>query len=502
MNDSNPYCVALGIRVPRIETVKESPDANHYALLIVALLERGGPITLEQAARRFEEAGIARAREALASLKRCRPARPPIYRDGDLYALDPHDDEADLWAFRLGLRPPRAPALRVVQPDSGLLSPVDSPLSVAHLDEAWGDGIPSSWSAQRIAICVLDAYGVAMEPAAVLAFVGARSRWSRLTADSAVHWRRGAPIRVLGDGRWALDPLHPAVTSARQAVREQIERLRRQSHLRTDPAVIAANQKLIDAEREEHAAVLARMRRVIIHGFPADRPEAVVLLDVGRREISTFLGKDVAEATRRLLDYDFLLGVDVRALLRSLSLDAAERRLGDLGPPQKTKQLNKRGRTLPITLDLLVQGSCGISRPFGRPEVLREYLNRRDVTKLRRRLESDAKSLFAFYQYGCLHGAVRLRWGFLDEMIPAPWHHRDEPTIYHLMQRALALGFPLEVVVGSAPGWADPWSRVQRAHVMKEEDGWRSWLVDERGYGIGDADVQLARLASQEDEKA
>jgi hypothetical protein len=244
------------------------------------------------------------------------------------------------------------------------------------------------------------------------------------------------------------------------------------------------------------------MRRVIIHGFPVDKPEAVVLLDVGRREISTFLGKDVAEATRRLLDYDFLLGVDVRALLRSLSLDAAERRLGDLGPPQKTKQLNKRGRTLRITLDLLVQGSCGIGRPFARPEVLREYLHRRDAAKLRRRLESDAKSLFAFYQYGCLHGAVRLRWGFLDEMIPAPWHHRDEPTIYHLMQRALALGLPLEVVIGSAPGWADPWSRVQRAHVMKEEGGWRPWLVDERGCGIGDADVQLARLASQEDEDA
>ena len=127
MNDSNPYCAVLGIRVPRIETAKESPDANHYALLIVALLERGGPITLEQAARRFEEAGIARADEALASLKRCRPARPPIYRDGDLYALDAHDDEADLWAFRLGLRPPRAPAPRVVQPASGLLPPVATP---------------------------------------------------------------------------------------------------------------------------------------------------------------------------------------------------------------------------------------------------------------------------------------------------------------------------------------------------------------------------------------
>jgi hypothetical protein len=501
MNDSNPYCAALGIRVPCLETARESPDANHYALLIVALLERGGPITLEDAARRFEEAGVAPADEALASLKRCRPARPPIYRDGDFYALDPHDDEADLWAFRLGLRPPRALPLRVVRPDSGPLPSVDSPIAAGHLDEAWRDGVPSGWSAQRIAICVLDARGAVMEPASVLAFVSARSRWSRLSTDSATYWRAGAAVRVLEDGRWALDSLHPAVRSARQAVRDRINMLRRTSHLRTDPEVIAANQKRIDSEREAHAAVLARMRRVIIHTFPAEKPEAVVLLDLGRRAIATFLGGEIVEAARKLLDYAFLFAVNVRSLLRDLDLDPAERRLGELGPPQKSKQLNKRGRTLRITLELLVQGSCGISRPFGRPEVLREYVRRGELTKFRRRLEADAKSLFALYQYGCTHGAVRLRCGFLDEMIPAPWHHRDEPTLYHLMQRAHATGVPLEVVVGSAPGWADPWLRVQRAHVMREEGRWQSWLVDERGYRIDEADVQLARLVGKKDEK-
>ena len=107
MNTSNAYCKALGIQVPRLEVARHSPDANYYSLLIVALLERGEPLTLQEAAKRLEEAGVAPADRALASLKRCRPARPPLYRDGDLYALDPHDHEADLWAFRLGLRPPK-----------------------------------------------------------------------------------------------------------------------------------------------------------------------------------------------------------------------------------------------------------------------------------------------------------------------------------------------------------------------------------------------------------
>jgi hypothetical protein len=60
------------------------------SLLIVALLERGELMTLEAAAARFAAAGItSTADEALASLKRCKPARAPIYRDGDSYALDP-----------------------------------------------------------------------------------------------------------------------------------------------------------------------------------------------------------------------------------------------------------------------------------------------------------------------------------------------------------------------------------------------------------------------------
>ena len=115
-NTSNAYCAVLGIPTPRIEDARTSSDANYYGLFLVALLERGGPMTLEEAALRFEEAGVAPASEALASLKRCKPARPPIYRDGDHYSLDPHDDETDLWAFRLGLRPARTVPFRWCYP--------------------------------------------------------------------------------------------------------------------------------------------------------------------------------------------------------------------------------------------------------------------------------------------------------------------------------------------------------------------------------------------------
>ena len=492
---TNPYCDALGIGIPNLEEAKDNRDANYFRLLIVVLLERGEPVTLQEAAERLKEAGVAPAAHALASLKRCRPGRAPIYRDGDLYALDPHDAEAGYWGVRLGLRPSKAAPLPVDRPAPAPLPTVDAPLTAAHLDEAWRDGVPSNWSAQRVVLCVLDAHGRAMDPEDVISFVSARSQWSLVSAKSASYWRRGSAIQAREDGIWELDPNHDALRSARQAVIDRIETRRRWAYEQPDPALIAANRKRFKREREAHAEELGRMRRVLVHAFPARKPEALVLVDVAEQDLDTFVGDEIASAVEKLAAYDSIAAIDVRTLLRRLRFEPGDRRLGELGPPQKTKTLNKSGRTLKITTSLLVQGSCGISRPFGDAKKMREYLAGGELTKLRRRLEADAKSLYAIYQYGRLHGAVRLRWGFLDEHLSVPWVHRDEATLYNLMDQAYQRGVPLEIVVGSAPGWADPWSRAQLAYVEKEQDGWRSWLVDDYGWVIHEVEIQLARLS-------
>ena len=491
---TNPYCDALGIGIPNLEVVKDNRDANYYRLLIVVLLERGEPVTLQEAAQRFDEAGVAPAAHALASLKRCKPGRAPIYRDGDRYALDPHDTEADHWVFRLGLRPSKA-ASPVDRPAPEPLPTVDAPLTAAYLDQAWGDGVPSNWSAQRVVLCVLDAHGRAMVPEDVISFVSARSQWSPVSAKSASYWRRGSAIRAREDGCWELDPNHDALRSARQAVIDRIETRRRWAYEQPDSAVVTANRIRFEREREARAEELGRMRRVLIHAFPARKPEALVLVDVAERDLDTFVGDEIASAVKKLAAYDIIAAIDVRTLLRTLRFEPGDRRLGELGPPQKTRTINRSGRTLKITTSLLVQGSCGISRPFGDAKKMREHLAGGELTKLRRRLEADAKSLYAIYQYGRLHGIVRLRWGFLDEHLSVPWVHRDEATLYNLKDQSYQRGVPLEVVVGSAPGWADPWSRAQLVHVEKEQDGWRSWLVDDYGRVIHEDEIQLARLS-------
>jgi hypothetical protein len=504
-NMDNRYCRALGIEAPALEELVSHPEANSFSLLLVALLERGAPMTLPEVAERFERAGVAPAARALASLQRCRPARPPVYRSGDLYALDPYDKETELWAFRLGLRPPlwataeAAPPVAPSQEAPAARDP-EAPLTVEELRKAWREAsLFGSWSAQRTALAVLDAHRRPMAPEEVLEFLEGCAARHWVSASSAQYWRRGAPIEVDNQGRWMITPGGQAeapLRAARAAVRDLLERVRQRQAQGLDPALFEARQRELERQREAHAAELARLSRVVVHAFPAGKPQAVVLVDVEARKISTFLEPERDAALEQLSRFEVIAAVEVRGLLHALGFDPGERRLAELGPPQKTMRLNRRGRTLKITTEMLIRGSCGISAPLGEAARLNAYLEAGQITRLRRRLEADAKSLFAYYQYGRLHGAVRLRWGFLDEMLPAPWVHGDEIGLYHLKRQAHAQGRTLEVVTGSAPGWADPWARAQPCWVEKDWRGWGLELVDAEGIPIDDADVQLARVVA------
>jgi hypothetical protein len=80
-------------------------------------------------------------------------------------------------------------------------------------------------------------------------------------------------------------------------------------------------------------------------------------------------------------------------------------------------------------------------------------------------------------------------------MIHAPWAHRDEHGLHDLMRRAREQGRVLEVVAGSAPGWAEPWARARPCWVRQGAGGWGRELVDEEGLLIDERDIQLARIA-------
>lgn len=50
------------------------------------------------------------------------------------------------------------------------------------------------------------------------------------------------------------------------------------------------------------------------------------------------------------------------------------------------------------------------------------------------------------------------------------------------------------VVVGRAPGWEAPWTRIEAARIAKQTDHWRLWLVGDDGRVIAMEDVQRAKL--------
>src|SRR4051812_50217164 len=78
----NRYCERLGIAVPRVEDVATRGTAKLFHLMVVALLERGAPMTLDEIAERLEEAGvIAETGDIAYSLQKAWHGMEPVYRD-------------------------------------------------------------------------------------------------------------------------------------------------------------------------------------------------------------------------------------------------------------------------------------------------------------------------------------------------------------------------------------------------------------------------------------
>jgi hypothetical protein len=78
------------------------------------------------------------------------------------------------------------------------------PLTLDELAEAWRRYVPSGFSAQRLAVCVLDAHRRPMKPEDVIAYIQARTNWRRLSVETVEHWGSNTAVRVREDGLWEL----------------------------------------------------------------------------------------------------------------------------------------------------------------------------------------------------------------------------------------------------------------------------------------------------------
>lgn len=142
--------------------------------------------------------------------------------------------------------------------------------------------------------------------------------------------------------------------------------------------------------------------------------------------------------------------------------------------------------------------TVGISRALGDPKKTAGYMADGDLGKLARRLVSDAKHLAAYYAYGAMHCAVRLRWGFLARQFYVSWDLPGDPLAHDVLRQAHLDKAPVDVVLGwSAPGWEEPWSRARRCTVTRVDPDWVTFLAGQESVGVPMAEVQAVRRSSR-----
>ncbi|MFZ5480460.1 MAG: hypothetical protein ACOZNI_27105 [Myxococcota bacterium] len=491
MPDGNPYCDALGIPVPCLEDLSAAREPSLFHWMVLALLEHGAPMRLDAIAERLDELAVQTGTGDTAySLRKAWHGLPPVYQDlHGQFGLDTHDWRVLHIAESAGLVRRPVPVA-----DPGPPRRADTePMTVEEMEALFAEGIGAP-SALRVTAAVLEAVGHSMTLDEVVAWVRARLRFGsfRLTPQGVRGWRSALVVTDV-DGRLALNPAAPDLRPMRASIRDVVHpRLVRKAHADASQARFAAweNTRKVEARRLAEAA--AGLRHALVHVVPDARaPAAVVVLDVEARTFHVTLGPLDPGA---LDAFDVLVGLDVRDTIQSIGTPGTRAsrepwRLVDLRPPRKTRKLNRQGRTLEITTDLLLRGTTGMS--LGEPARVASYLHAGDRRRLAARLEADAKALHAYYLYGRSHGYVRLRWGFLDERLAVEWALPGEQSLHDLLAQAHAEGRGLDVVLGSAPGWGEPWTRARPATVAKVGYGYRV-EVDDRE--VPPEEIQALRL--------
>lgn len=499
---SSPRSYLERLNIPREQVARflEQAGLNLFQASIAVLLLHGHALPLPDLAARLEALGFSSGVGDMEhSLLKAWHGQLPIYRDdANRFGLELHSPNLEYFLLRLRLynrdrtakEQPPAPPSREPLDD-------DRPLTQEELDAAFSDRGVSSLSVVRKIAAVLDARDESMTPEQVNEHLRRLSRYHLPVTAETLRYARSLLIQQGIDGRLSLCKDHPDLRKVRREVRRISGSILRQKEHEVQVALrIEKSRREQEEEQRCQEQQRASWRRGILHVEPRpEAPAAAVLLDLGERRVTTFRGSQMDGLAELLTGYDWLAGLAIRATLTGLGVDAERFRLAELSPAHKTLTLNRRGKKLTITPELVIASTTGISRPLGDPEKIAQYLAARQDTKLARRLESTAKALHAFYQQGALHGYVCLRWGFVDERLPLGWDNRGEPNVRRTLEQARDRGACVEIVTGAVPGWEEPWTRARRVEVLSLDMGTVLVRVEGREQQLTYDEIRAVRLA-------
>ena len=133
---------------------------------------------------------------------------------------------------------------------------------------------------------------------------------------------------------------------------------------------------------------------------------------------------------------------------------------------------------MPVTLGGVLRATTGARRGPAPPDAWRHALDTGRRAAIERRLASEARSLFALYEYGVLHGGVRVRARPGDRLLPVAWGMRGDPDAHSILDAAERTWTPLDAVIDppvdqptrQVESLPDPWARARRVDVV-EHDG-------------------------------
>ena len=474
MDSDNRYCRRLGIPLPDLDAALTKPDLKLTHLVALVLLEAGGPLTFEAIAERLARLALPPRLAAAglpAALRKAWRGQPPVVRDpvdGRFYLdlLSHHD-----LRYVAYLANPVDATVAPVGPADVHQPPETVPLSEEEVDAAFRDRTLSTYSSIRRAAAILDASGGGPLSLVEISrrLVALSGRGAAIDERAVALWQSGL-VAVRPDGLLHLNASSPDVSGLRRDIRRTASaRLRQRAEADRARAWRAAHQAKRTEDRRRDFDEARRARRALVHVVMGDGlARAAAVIEVGTREQRLFIGEQLADLPDHLRAFGFLAGVDIRPSLRSVGLDPDRWWLAELRPIQRTFRPGDR-EAVAVSLPAVIHATAGRRGVPGDPGVWQPLFRARSTTRLVARLEEEAQALFALYEYGALHGGVRVRRRPGERLLPVAWSLRGDPDFASLVSASIRHWVPVEVVVGPSIGLADPWPAAITVTVVERD---------------------------------
>ena len=282
----NRYCQRLGLPMPDLDTALTHPELKVAHLMALAVLEAGGPLSLEAIAERLGRLALPPRLAAAgnpASLRKAWHGQSPLVRDpvdGRFYLDLLATSRAAL--HRLPGRPPSRACDTLAAPAEFRQPPDSEPLSPVEVDAAFRDRTLDAYSSIRRAAAVLEASGggpLSLEEIN-RRLVALGDRGAGIDERAVTLWQSDL-VAVGPDGMLRLNAASPDLPAFRRDIRRMASaRLRQQAEAEQARAWRAEHEVVRADEERRDIDEARRARRALVHIVVVDGlPRAAAVID-------------------------------------------------------------------------------------------------------------------------------------------------------------------------------------------------------------------------------